>query len=61
MAKVGDIFICFYVGGDFDILVINDFVIHRNKIHAIMDDGKGIFAVPSKMFAESPIFKVGEL
>ena len=61
MVGIDDILICGYVDGSFDLWLVRDFVVSRDKICAIVFDGKGLFPVSAKQFKEYELVKIGEL
>lgn len=61
MVRVSDILICGYVDGSFDLWLVRDFVISKNKICAIVYDGKEFFTISAKQFQDYGLVKIGEL
>jgi hypothetical protein len=61
MVGIDDILICGYVDGSFDLWLVRDFVVSRDKICAIVFDGKDLFTVSAKQFKEYGLVKIGEL
>lgn len=61
MVGIDDILICGYVDGSFELWLVRDFVVSKDKICAVVFDGKEMFTVNAKQFKEYKLVKIGQL
>lgn len=61
MVGVDDILIRQYETGIFELWLVCDFVLSKQKIYAIVFDGQNYLPVSAKKFKEYKLEKIGEL